>query len=93
MDYGKMIREKEKEYGIVIMEIDTKEIVKMTMLKEREYIIITMVKDMKVPGKMECAMEMELIISIIRIKQQVILAKIKPLEHIIEYVLMVKSKL
>ncbi len=48
MDYGKMIREKEKEYGIVIMVIDTKAIVKIIMKKEKEYIFSIMVKDMKV---------------------------------------------
>ena len=46
----KMIKDKEKEYLIIIMEIDMKVILKM--IKKKEYIIIIMEKDMKVILKM-----------------------------------------
>ena len=45
---GKMIKGKEKEYNIIMMVIDMKEILKMINLKEKEYFIIIMVIDMKV---------------------------------------------
>ena len=38
-DNLKMIKEKEKEYIIIIMERDMKEIIKIIKLKEKEYII------------------------------------------------------
>ena len=48
MEIGKMIKKKEKEYIIIIMEIDMKVILKIIILKEKESIIIITVIDMKV---------------------------------------------
>ena len=42
----KRIKEKEKEYIIIIMEIDMKENGKIIIKKDMEYIIIMMEKDM-----------------------------------------------
>ena len=62
----KMIMPKEKEYIIIIMGIDMKEILKMIKKKEKEYIIIIKVNgkgiDMKEIGKMIKKKEKEYII-------------------------------
>ena len=47
-----MIKEKAKEYIIIIVVIDMKENLKIIILKEKEYIIIKMVIDMKENIKM-----------------------------------------
>ena len=41
-EIGKMVKEEEKEYFILIMAIDMKETIKMIKKKEKEYIIIIM---------------------------------------------------
>ena len=46
-----MVKEKEKESIIIIMEIDMKEIGKIVSKKEKEFIIIIVEIDMKVIGK------------------------------------------
>ena len=69
-----------------------KVISKMINLMEMEYIIIIIMKDMKDNGVMDYVMEMELIILIMEIKLLVNLIKIKPLEAILEIVLMDNSK-
>ena len=90
---GIIIKNLEREYYTLIMEINMKENLKMINSKEKELIITIIMKDMKELGVTECAMELELIILIMVIKLMAILIKIKQLVLILENVLMDNYKL
>ena len=70
---GKMEDKEVKEYIIIIMVIDMKEILKIVAWMEKVYIIIIMVKDMKVILEMEKGKEKEFFILIMEIEVSVII--------------------
>ena len=67
-EIGKMINMKEKEFIMVVMVIDMKEILEI-IGKKKEFIIIIMVIDMKEIGKMKKEKEKEYFIFTAVIKE------------------------